>query len=73
MKTIPKIKDWATTFREVRGEMSQSQAAYALCDCPITTIQGWEQGRREPPAWMQALILGWMMNWQVRQVKKKAG
>ncbi len=36
--------------------LPQSQAALAV-GCPLRTLQEWEQGRAEPPAWCQSLVL----------------
>lgn len=49
--------NWPEAFRKARGSMSQPEAAAALLNCPVATIRDWEQGRREPPKWVQSLIL----------------
>jgi hypothetical protein len=55
---------WAAIFRDARGGMTQEEAAKTLSGrgpkerCPVSTLRDWEQGRREPPTWMQWLIIG---------------
>lgn len=53
IKSIPEqIKSW----RQAKG-LSQPEAAKKL-NCPVGTLQGWEQGRFEPNAMaINALIL----------------
>lgn len=54
---------WAKAFRAARGPLTQEGAAQLLSGptaserCPPATIRDWEQGRRNPPKWMQRLIL----------------
>jgi DNA-binding transcriptional regulator YiaG len=48
---------WASKFRSARGSLYLREAAAVLCGCPVATIRDWEQGRREPPEWVQLLVL----------------
>lgn len=48
--------NWPTTFRTLRGSLTQEQAAKALFHCPVACIRDWEQGRSKPPGWVQLLI-----------------
>jgi DNA-binding transcriptional regulator YiaG len=49
---------WAAKIRQSRGDLSQSEAAKAIsAQLSVRTLQDWEAGRREPPAWVQELIL----------------
>ncbi len=60
---------WADTFRNARGSLSQTEAAVALCGCPVATIRDWEQGRREPPQWVQMLVVGQLMRKSLRPLR----
>lgn len=59
--------EWAETFRDARGTLTQGQLAKLLSGptradhLPVATIADWEQGRREPPKWCQWLILGQLL------------
>jgi DNA-binding XRE family transcriptional regulator len=48
-------------FRAARGSLTQEQAAAAI-GCPVATYRDWEQGRREPPAWIRKLAIGKLAN-----------
>lgn len=52
------ITNWSRQIQALRikHRFSQSQAAKAL-GWPVKTIQAWEQSRREPAAFTQAMIL----------------
>lgn len=69
---------WAQVFRSARGSLSQTEAAAALSgptradECPVATLRDWEQGRREPPQWMQWIIVGVLMRKKLRPAKKSA-
>lgn len=40
-----------------RKGIAQAIAAAAIDELPLRTLQEWEQGRHEPPAWAQKLVL----------------
>lgn len=67
--------NWADTFREARGGLSQPEAAAALSgptkadEFPVATLRDWEQGRREPPRWMQWMIVGVLMRRSLRPLR----
>lgn len=47
----------AAGVKEVRAATGLSQAKFAkLIDVPVTTLQNWEQGRREPTGPAKALV-----------------
>ena len=50
------------TFRQqfirARGTRTQAEAARAISPLlSVRTVQDWELGRRQPPRWVQSLIL----------------
>ncbi|WP_419161342.1 helix-turn-helix domain-containing protein [Candidatus Palauibacter sp.] len=48
----------AKKIREVREEFNVSRAVFArLLRVPVRTLEGWEQGRSNPPHAAAALIL----------------
>lgn len=50
---------WAEQFRTARGSLSQAEAAAAISALlSVRTVQDWELGRRQPPDWVQPLVLG---------------
>lgn len=61
---------WAESFRQARSGLSQTEAAASLCGCPVATIRDWEQGRREPPEWVQYLVVAQLMRRDLRRRKK---
>ena len=49
---------WRNTVKTARGSLSQADAARAIwSSLPVSTLQDWELGRREPPDWVQGLVL----------------
>lgn len=69
---------WAKTFRAARGSLTQEGAAKALSGptaadaCPVATLREWEQGRREPPRWVQSLVIGQILRAQMPHKKIKS-
>lgn len=50
--------NWADMFRTARGSLSQAEAAAAISALlSVRTVQDWELGRRQPPDWVQPLVL----------------
>ncbi len=50
--------NWADTFRTAPGSLSQAEAAASISGLlSVRTVQDWELGRRQPPAWVQPLVL----------------
>lgn len=66
-----KSESWAQSFRAARGALTQVQAAEVLCMDTPATIRDWEQGRGEPPAWCQHLVIGALMRASLRPKKEK--
>jgi hypothetical protein len=51
---------WSNAFVVARGSLTQQEAAAAIYSGrDITrTVEDWESGRRQPPDWVQPLVLG---------------
>jgi len=51
--------NWAAQFVGARGSLTQREAAAAIYGGrDITrTVEDWESGRRQPPDWVQPLVL----------------
>jgi len=50
--------NWAAQFVEARGSLTQAEAAASISALlSVRTVEDWELGRRQPPAWVQALVL----------------
>ena len=51
--------NWAAQFVAARGSLTQREAAAAIYAArDITrTVEDWESGRRQPPVWVQPLVL----------------
>lgn len=64
--------NWADQFRTARGSLSQAEAAAAISALlSVRTVQDWELGRRQPPDWVQALVLG-VLRRAAGRVKRRA-
>lgn len=50
---------FADRLKTARRRLKCSQAALCLLipGLPVRTLQEWEHGRQEPPAWAQTLVL----------------
>lgn len=49
---------WAKEITTARAHLSQAEAARAIWPTlSVRTVQDWESGRREPPDWVQGLVL----------------
>lgn len=75
MRTYP--TEWGrqcAELREAQG-MTQQQLADALSGpdassrCNVASVRDWEQGRSEPPGWVQYLILGAVLRRSLRPLR----
>lgn len=69
---------WGAQCQDLRSQfrLTQQQLAEALSGrdaasrCSVASVRDWEQGRSEPPGWVQYLILGVLMRKSLRPPRR---